>query len=804
MEPEMAPTSLKLAETTYEVTETANGLEVSKKCSRRRKPVEDAPISTEVDLVDAKNNLIETKHFTGRLSSTVKEIKMIFTQDVDIFICDNKRVYILDDCQRPYLKCYELQDGVLHASFRTFVMSKLKPTTVIPMTTYISSIRQLRKLTIMNLPIHRISLEHLTCLRYVRLINNGLTAVGPPNRLLEFCDMRCNLLKRCSVRSKVLILQDNRIERFRSAQHFKYLNLEGNPLKSLECSCEFLNIRNTRVATINSNARFLLADGVKNIKVGECPNLKVLYVSNCQLTRIGNIVRSLIIFKARNNYFQSLPKLEKGTIIDVSGNFLESIRARSVVFLNISKNQISEINLKRFPNVQQIDISFNPLEKVLNETAIKRPKSILVNNSLHPGFTVLRSKSIRHHNCARSSHYVTQYKLKASVEETAISMYIITRSKSNSVDPDMFLASFDSFKHITRLFDMFCSISEHFYRKMCALDPNAGISVTLITSKHVFVRSFQLPIFFSNFSEMDILVSPEVIRVFNNVSNWCTFPIFCRYAPLITKRSYSFFRCRADCKELLQFNNFTCANMLEFFETNNAEFFLETEAPCACCNVTKTIYLKRYNESFESNLQRVELTQCNPDQVLLGVKNINFNMSRSVSDANLTNITNRNPVFLYMKLCFVPNSAHILHIEELNLLHIVEFYSNVFEGRMVEKNYTLFIIGFKDPLCSALFGLRIHKVLKSVGIEVGIGIAGEAVFRTEQDGIVYFGGPVFNKASRIADLGIGVFCCRCVKFSSPLIEMFDEGERYLKGFNRRHRIFSLKLVEVPEDANLHE
>lgn len=790
--------SPEIPETIYDVTETINGVAVIiKKCKSSASTV-DANISAEIDLFDEENLLMWTKRFKGRLSSTVAQIKTLFRQPVDIFLCDEKKVCVLEDSYQPYLECYEIRDGVLNSSPTKFVKAKLKSIAFKYLINEVGTIRNVRKLIISNQMIPTIHLDVFRYLRYVKLINNGLVTVYPPKKMLEFCDMRGNFLKECNVRSKVLILQNNMIERFKSAQRFRYLNLSENPLKSLACNCEFLNIRNTFVSAIDSNAKVILADGVEKIRIGRCPNLRILYANNCQLTHIGNAVRNLVLFKGRNNYFQSLPRLNNGKVIDVAGNFLEGMGAQSVQFLNISKNQVRQIDMKRFPAIQHINLSFNPLEKVYSEAAIRQPKSLVINDSIHSSFSLLVPKFVKHHDCQRTNHYVTQYKLKGTVILTPISIFILVKSRHKPIHPDIFSVSFNKFNHMYMFFDMFSALSDHFYKKVSAIDQEATIAVTFITDSYVFIRSFYLPIFFSNFSEMDLLVDPNSIRVFNNVSNWCVFPVFCRYGSLTTKRTYSFFRSRADYADLFQFNNFSCATALEFFISNNAEFFTRSQVHVSC-EVIKKVYLKTYCGNFEKKLHEIMSTQCVAEEEILGVKNINFNIARSSVESNLANITTRNPVFLYMKLYFESKSSHILKIEELNILHIVEFYAQIFEGRMVEKNYTLFIIGFNDPLHSALFGLRIHKVLKSVGIEVGIGIAGEAVFRTEQDGIVYFGGPVFNKASRIADLGTGVFCCRCVKFSSPLIEMFDEGERYLKGFNRRHRIFSLKLVH--EDEN---
>ena len=48
---------------------------------------------------------------------------------------------------------------------------------------------------------------------------------------------------------------------------------------------------------------------------------------------------------------------------------------------------------------------------------------------------------------------------------------------------------------------------------------------------------------------------------------------------------------------------------------------------------------------------------------------------------------------------------------------------------------------------------------------------------------MYFGGPVLNKTARMSTIGTGVFCCSCVKLQTDtLYEVFDEGERFLKGF----------------------
>ncbi|ELA42791.1 uncharacterized protein VICG_00106 [Vittaforma corneae ATCC 50505] len=786
----------KLTEVILKTTETINGYKMVKMYHNRAEINSKISVYLEIDLYDCKNDFIRTESFRGSLDSTVKDIKAIFTEDINVFIHDHGAMYILDDSQRPLFKCFEICKHAIKSSFKTFVKAKLKPQQITFLPGGIINFYMLRKLIVEHIPIHSISLEHLRFLRYLKLINNNLKSISMPKNMLEFCDLRSNCLKCCAVQSKVLILQNNEIAKFVSRFCFKYLNLSNNPLKTIDCSCEFLNIRNTEIAhSLECDSKIILADGVEKIKIGKCPSMRVLYISDCQLTQIGNVIQNLRLFKARNNYFQSLPKLKKCAVIDVSGNFLESIRASNVVFLNISKNQVREIDLKRFASLQHLNLSFNPLEKIFNEKAVKQPRSIILNSSTNLTSTVLTYKSVKRHDCAKRNFLLAQHKMETAIGGVPITIFILSKSIAKLAACEIFSSALSRSAHTNSLLDIFCDFSEYCYKKLCAMEPRIELSFTFITSRHVFLRSFSLPLFFCNFSEMDVLVEPENIRVFNNVSNWCTFPILCRYQPLITKRSYSFFRHKADYNELFQFNDFFCAKTLEFFVANTPEFSSTQKSDFGIeCKLVKEIHTKFYRENFMKRLQELMSHHSNPQYELLGFKNIDFNINHNGLDS--AGLSTTNPVFLYMQLHFESFIDQILWVEELNLVQIIDFYAKVFRGRVVEKNYKLFIIGFNNPLHSALFGLKIQKILRPVGIEVGIGIADDVVFRTEQDGIMYFGGPVFNKTSRIANLGIGVFCCGCVKLFSPLIETIDEGERYLKGFNKRHRIFSLKLTNV--------
>lgn len=787
----------------YNTLETANGYKISKMYNNCTISDSMTEIFLDIDLFGHNNEILKTVSFVGSLNQTVKTIKSFFTEDIEIIINDCKRVYKLNDNEKPLYKCFYKENQILKPTFKTFIYAKLKEYKHIQLSNHIKSVYLLRKLIIENLSVNFISIITLKFLKYLKIINCDLKSISRSFKLLEYCNLRNNSLINCPVLSKVLILRSNKIEKFSSELNFKYLNLSDNPLKIFKGSAKFLNISNTLIKSpLSCDSEVILADCVKKIKIKNCPNMKVLSVNDCKLTKIGSILINLKIFKARNNYFQSLPKLNKCTVIDVAGNFLDNIKSSNVIYLDISKNQIREINLRKYSSVQHLNISFNPLERIFNEEFIKQPKTILINESMVLDSSKIKYKDFTLYDCEKCSSIISQFKLEILIDHTPTIIFILLKSNIKNNYEKLITHSIDRYKHLDSFLDIFFDFSDYLYRSLAAKDRNVKVSFTFITNKYVFLRSFFLPIFFFNFAEMDFLSNPKNMRIFNNASNWCTFPVFCKYKRLPTFRCYSLFKYKADCVELFQFNDLFCPKILEFYITNKIDYFITDITYFKTnCTLIKEIYSRKYNGTFMNNLQKLILNESNPRHRFLGLNNIDFDINNMCLDSELATFTTNNPVFLYLKLFLKFTGDQIIHVEELNLVHIIEFYLKIFGGRTIEKNYNLFIAGFNNPLYSALFGLQIQKILKSVGIEVGIGISGDVIFRTVTDDIVYFGGPVLNKSSRIADLGVGVYCCGCIKISSPLIEMIDEGERYLKGFNKRHKIYTLRYTGLHVKAD---
>lgn len=794
-----------LCETEYNPSKEINGYVFHKIDKYVKYSSSSFNLTIEIDLFNAQNDIIETKLFSGPLDSTTSNIKQIFEKDVDIVLIEHNRKQILKDFEKPLFKCCEVYNGFLRLNCHVFLRASLKPLKLHVSRPFLfhSGVSQLRKLIVINFPINKIELENLRFLRYLKLINNGLKSIKYSkkysNRILEFCDLRNNLLKQCHLRAKTLILQKNRIPLFSSLYKFRYLNLSQNPLKRLSCSTDFLNIKHTLCDHfLSCDAKVIIADGVSNFKIGSCPNLTVLFVNDCHLIGLSHTMTNLTILKAKNNYFQELPRLNKCTVLDVSGNFLEKVKSKNAIFLNISKNQIREFDFTKFQSLKHLNISFNPVESIVRKKETVIPSTVIMNTSMPIRKAIEPRKMLIKKNSIKMKKHAMHYKLEIRIDKVPISIYVLLLSSKKEDYTSYLSQCLDKFKSMHTLLDLFSGFSEYCYRKLSSADIEGSMSFTLITNRFVMLRSFYLPIFYSNFSQIDVLDNPKTIKVFNNVSHWYVFPIFQTHEFLANKRCYSFFSSAALLEELFQFTEVFSAKTLEFLISNCADFYSFLKPlTSSSCSLIKYVNMKEYKGDFRKVLEKTVINQIETRINTLGFINFNFGINNFEIENTNRHASPISPVFLFMKLVFPTKTNRIIQIEELNLIHLIEMYCKIFGGDIVEKNYAAFIVGFGTSLQAALFALRLQNALQTVDIDVCVGISNDLVFRTEQDGVSYFGGPAFNKTARMSDLGAGVFICNCVKIFSPLIEIIDEGDRHLKGFDSKHKIHLLKLAISP-------
>lgn len=787
---------LKVVETGYSIKETMNGLELRRYRKNSHCFARNTHFKLDLVLLSRENTVLETAAFRGDFQSTVMDIKKAFRSPADVFLNDSGIVSRLDDADMPFNRVFEVQEGELVQSYKAMLLVRSRPGVNVEILRNFPDLSSLRRLVIQNFPVARISLQSQKRLRYLKLNNASLELIIPTTHSLEYCNLGNNLLKECSVRAKTLIVPCNKIELFESSFRFKHLDISDNPLTSIVCSTDFLNVKNTCLRhVLHSNARTILADGTKNVRLGCCPRLVSLSVNDCELTHVNFSVARLRIFKARNNYFQSLPKLKSCLSVNMAGNFLASIDARKAKVLDISKNQFVSFDLNRFRSLEHLNLSFNPLGPSSEDEKGGPLTTVVLNNSQkcysgHP-----KAKKILKHNCPRVRLWNMLYRLTTMISQTPVTVFVLVQAPTDRRYCGLLAGLLDSSRNDTSWMYLFSRFSEQAYLGICKEQPSAKASFVLITNESVMVRSFGIENIFMSFAEVESLNDSDIIRVFNNVSSWSVFPVFCKIQPVSSKRRYAFFSDGKDLVEMFQFLGHYCPRSIEFLITNSSEFF-DHQKPrdISDCQLVKVISGREYGKGFVDMVSCHSTTGASSSNELLGIENVDFGlgMFRNSITAPVF-ITSSNPIFLFMKIIFNSGRDFVLEHEERNLMSIFDFYCKVFGGRLIEKSYRLYIVGFDSPIQSALWALRVQNILKAVNIDVCIGISGDVVFRTEEDGVVYFGGPALNKTSRISDLGTGVFCCACIKFNHPLIELIDEGERFLKGFDKRHRIFSLRL-----------
>lgn len=780
-------------ETGHSIKETANGFELRK--YRRSTLCFTEDTGFELALVlSRENTILETVAFSGSFRSTVMDIKKAFKSPVDVFLNDSGTICMLDDVDMPFNRVFEVHEGELVPSYRVSIVVRPRHRSA-EILKGLQSLQLLRRLVIQNSRVPRISLQILTRLKYLRLSNISLESIVPPQHPLEYCNLSRNCLQECSVRAKMLVVSHNKIKAFRSSFAFKHLDVSNNPLASVLCSADFLCIRNTCLKhVLHSNARTIVADGTKSIRLGSCPRLVCLSINDCGLAYASFSVSRLRILKARNNYFQVLPRLRSCLVASLSGNFLSSIDARKVHALDISKNQFVSLELNRLKGLKHLDLSFNPLDPSLRDNADGLPATVVLNDSQSWYFDGFRSRKVSSHSCSGKSPWCMMYRLQATIKESSVTMFVMTQTRTNRRYCELLEEILDTLKNDTSWLSVLSRFSDQVYLRISQEQPYAKMSFILITSRIVMVRNFGMESVVLNFAEVESVHDPDIIRVFNNVSTWSIVPVLCHSRPVSNKRRYALLSGGRDLVEIFQFLGHCCPRSAEFLVTGSGEFFNQQMQITSKCVLIKEIS-REYNRDFADVIGSSDAKSTLASSELLGIENVDFSLSMLRGGAAApVFITSANPIFLFMKIVLGPGKDPVLEHEKHNLMGIFDFYCKVFGGRLIEKSYKLYIAGFDTPIQSAFWALRIQKILKAVCIDVCVGISSDVVFRIEEDGVVHFGGPALNKASRISDLGIGVFCCKCIKLNHPLIELVDEGERLLKGFDGRHRIFSLRLA----------
>lgn len=662
----------------------------------------------------------------------------------------------------------------------------------------------LRKLTICSIKVVKINLRELDKLKYLELCNLGLRKLIMPKHSLEYCNISANKLTKCMINSKVLIAKNNKIERFSSSFNFKHVDISCNPLRKLKISALSLNISDTCLKKLSCNtARKIIADRTKNIAFSSCPNLRYLSVNNCNLSVLTPEMAQVTVLRARNNQIDDLPLLPNIRYIDISCNLLsEFIMPAQLEAANISKNHIAALTIKPNFVIESLNASYNPMDELnLPYNFDQKDKKLYLDSRLCRKHS-MEYQSIYKHTCRSNNKYFIKHEIKGYLCNKFVKfvVYLATNADVNINFQEIWenIGSFDTTVEFLELF----SLKVMPILRSCDLS-SSGLFV-LITDESILLKSWDFQAIFFNFIECRRIGQTNTVWTFVNILRWSVVPLFCHLEPGNEAEYHKINTRFPNFWEIFQFIDYFCPLALKFILINSSDHLSNT-GPIGQKFLIKTVKLEKKeipDMSFDEMYKQYGFRVWEPCSKYLGCSNIDFGMniykdqqlntsSNSSVDASL--VSTSMPVFVFLKLAYGQTDNPILKAEKYNALNIIDTLCKLFCGRYIEKNYMFYVVVFESVVFAALWGLRLKTVLGSIGITIGVGITGDTILRTQSGGNLRFGGPAFNKSSRMADAGTGVFCSSFLNITHPMIECIDEGECYIRGFSEKERILSLHI-----------
>lgn len=771
------------------VKRTVSGFVIRKK-SRRIEPI------AEYAALQVSFTINETV-VSGSISMTAEQIKLLASSTpCELFLVRGQLSRLLKNDEQPLYRLWDIEDGqaVRRRVYRLLLLGRYD--SVFKMNWPVNG---LVKLTVRNVLVQAMDLSGLNRLKYLKVTNAALGSIIGPGHILEYCNLSGNRLSRCSVLARVLDLSHNEIGRFVSSFRFEYLDLSGNEIRHFSASSKVLKIRGARLATpLHSDAFKIVADNSRRLRIGDCLNVVNLSVSNCGLKSIP-FLWSLVYLKALNNRLQDLPFHPLLRCADLEGNFLTDFRLENMQWVNLSKNSTSLVDVRPGSCLEWIDASFTMPDFSLIFTSgtgcgssSDAPQvQLRLNDSMADRTGSACRRPRKKHCCEKLSGSLFRYQLYGHIAGCPVRVCVVLRTR--------FECSGDTRKR--QLNSIFLenqaeSCPVLFFQKFLIAadaifyedDQEFQACYTMITEKMVLIKSSGIRVVYANFAELGHIEESSKIVGFVNTSYWMVCPVLCKMKADTVKRHYKLHSVPNSPREIFEFLGFFCPKSLELL-LQNSPVLLDITEP----GTSEEIFQKGSHRSFEE----IAVEHSIDDKVDgLGCINVDYDMGLYNGSQYSTFITTANPVFCFLKFRYSSRISPILAFDELNVMKLVDFFVKMFCGRCIEKNYQFYIVGFNGAIPAILWGLRVRETLEIAGVDVGIAFTRDTVFRSEEDGRVVFGGPVFNKLSRIADLGIGVFMSDGFKISHPIIKLVREGCFYLKGFKDAVQIFSLRSTHA--------
>lgn len=780
---------IEMIETKPILKETLNGYEIIMKNNPTIVLKKDLSFKIILKILGCKNSI----EFEGNLDSSVAEIQKAFKIPTEVYLCYSKKIFKLDANFKPFNKIFQISNNQIQQSSHTKLLIIPQSKISNSILKYNINLNALVKITILNIPMYYISLKPLKKLKYVKIVNTELKTIICPNYILEYCNLSNNSLCSILVNAKTLVLSKNRIRKYMSSfEKCKHLDLSENPLEYINAKSIFLNIKSTLVKnTINSEARIILADNNENLTMGTCNNLRILSINNCNLKYISFSVLNLKILKAKNNYLCKIPELRCCRFADLSDNCLTSVNGKNIEALNISKNYFDKVNLDKFPKLKHLNLSFNPLQQYSKKGMVGDIKSsFLITDGSHNNFPM--------HNCLRKSSRVTTFLLEFIIKNIPLTLYVYISSipcNKKSLIVSYLKDQLTILSKLTSWHTLFDQFNVNLSTLIFSEFSRSKFSCVLITPKYIFVRNYKILSVYCDSFKMTKISDLDTTHIFKNISLWVYFPIFCKILPFCSTGRFSFTSYKNSLLEMYNFLNHYCVlsvKLMIFYSERHFNINKPRDFPS--CRIINDILIGSINEDFLTAINKSQQEQEYNDSIIL--ERYQSDLFASLRIPRMNGAAISNPVFLFMKFnCINGLKKPLIENRIGNLMNLVDFYGKVFEGKFVEKTFKNCIIGLQTPLNAYFLAIKIQKALKAINIDISVGISSDLVFRTELEGIITFTGPVFNKTSRMSDLGAGIFCCTCSYMIHPLIELSNEGERHLKGFSQPHLIYLVKLKD---------
>ncbi|UTX44703.1 hypothetical protein GPK93_02g02200 [Encephalitozoon intestinalis] len=729
--------------------------------------------------------------YTGSIFSRTKDLLGKIGGKGVLGVLYEDRMEVLKGLDRPILRClYKDGDLIRICSLRRLVV--VEPRSSVANVTFTRMVLQdqskfaaLKKLRMVNCNIKKIPDLSMMKLTHLDLSHNNISGVVYVCGQFNTVNLSHNKITRViRMKASNLDISYNEITRFFQESTYQNLNLSHNPLEHYNAEARVLNLSHTMLKSLESQiTKKLIVDGTKEIRLGTFENLVFLSVNFCSLRLLSFNARKLRVLKARNNFIEEVPFFPFLEYLDISGNLIHGIASKGVRFLDASKNQIMVFNLAKWKNLEHLNLSYNPLVSLENYGEMELKFLNLKGTNVIKDFRGNRiEKNV--HKCLEKKKEIERFivhpkgingrllvismgDFEAGVFEILETIQVRIQETSNSYE----------------YFQKFCSL----LRKMIfARGARIGYALCMVTPKHVILNGRGIEVVFSNFAEIKILEGPDVVEVYDNIGNWHFIPLFCSFKGSIARFDI-LDTVRNDLDLVLDFIGHQCPLSAVMAISNTSKLPKNSKASV---ELISRIDLPS-KISYETVIRSILRKKGNENGVQ-GSENYNFARKSSTRQFYGTLLLNPNPIFAFCKL--IPKDTSYRYVIG-NVMNIMRMMSNVFSGTRIEFFSRIWIVAFHDRVEACLWGIRIQEMLRCLGIDVGIGITCGTFYTRIMNNHVRFYGPVLNKASRIANLGIGVFCCHCVWTKHSKIMYISQGRRIFRGFKEPHLIYTPQLSE---------